>query len=188
MEIIENKAEILDQVREILGSRKDSFYNLIVILQDIQKRFRYIPKIAMAEVAKHLNISQANVYGVATFYNQFRFQPPGKYHIRMCMGTACHVKSGDKVLDQWKRRLEIEEGGRTPDGEYSLERVACVGCCSIAPVTVINDDVIGDMAPNRVDGILLQHKIQKEKEMRAAKSQTEPNGLEDEETRIGGKE
>ncbi len=163
MEVVEEETEILDEVREILESRKEDFQNVIVFLQDVQNRFRYIPKVAMTEIAKHLELSPANVYGVATFYNRFRFHPPGKYHLRVCMGTACHIKGGDKVLDQWKRRLEIEEGERTDDGEFSLERVACVGCCSMAPVTIRNDEVIGYMSPNTVDGILLKHNIRKER-------------------------
>lgn len=163
MEVVEEETEILDGVREILKSRKEGFQSVIVLLQDVQNRFGYVPKTAMVEIAKHLGISPVNVYGVATFYNRFRFYPPGKHHLRVCMGTACHIKGGDKVLDQWKRRLEIEEDERTTDGEFSLERVACVGCCSMAPVTVMNDEVIGYMSPNTVDGILLKHNIRKER-------------------------
>jgi len=163
MEIVEEETEILNGVREIIRSREGVFQNVIVLLQDVQNRFRYIPKTAMFEIANHLGISPTNVYGVATFYNRFRFYPPGKYHLKVCMGTACHIKGGDKVLDQWKRRLEIDEDQRTPDGEFSLQRVACVGCCSMAPVTIINDDVIGYMSPNTVDGILLKHAIGKER-------------------------
>jgi NADH-quinone oxidoreductase subunit E len=177
MEAIEDREQIIKGAQDILNSRNRGFSNLISILQDIQRRFRYIPREAMIEVARHLQMSPANVYGVATFYNQFRFNPPGRYHIRVCMGTACHVKKGDQVLDQWKRRLEIEEGERTPDGEYSLETVACVGCCVLAPVTIINDEVIGHMAPTKVDGILLQHKIQREqaeKEKGNPKNASEP--------------
>ncbi len=163
MEIPEETRDIIPAVREILESKDGAYTNLISILQSIQRRFRYLPRDAMIEVARHLNLSPANVYGVATFYNQFRFSPPGRHHIQVCMGTACHIKQGDRVLDQWKRRLEIEESGRTPDGEYSLERVACVGCCVMAPVTVMDDKVIGHMAPTKVDGILLQEKLKKQK-------------------------
>ncbi len=174
---MENNKDIIQGVREILNSGTSTYQNLISILQAIQNRFRYIPGEAMIEVSRHLGMSPANVFGVATFYNQFRFSPPGKRHIRVCMGTACHIKQGDKVLDQWKRRLEIDEGERTPDGEYSLERVACVGCCAMAPVTIIEDEVIGHMAPTKVDGILLQDKIEKEKA-----GQVEPGKSEDEKT------
>jgi len=173
MESTEDKDEILNAVREILESSQHGFQNLIALLQDIQNRFRYIPKVAMIEVAKRLDMSPANVYGVATFYNQFRFTPPGKRHIKVCLGTACHIKGGDLIMDQWKRRLEIDEGERTEDGEYSIERVGCVGCCVMAPVSIVQDDVVGDMAPNRVDGILLQHRIAREKAEREAKKQAE---------------
>lgn len=166
---VDEDKEVLDGVREILAAPPDGYRNLITILQEVQDRFGYLPRLGMIAIAEHLNISPANVYGVASFYNQFRFKPPGKCQVQVCMGTACHIKQGDLILDQWKRRLEIEEGDRTPDGEYSLERVACVGACAMAPVTLVCKEVIGHMAPTKVDGIMLQHKIQKEQEQRKAR-------------------
>ncbi len=160
----EEEKEVLEGVRRLLGEEWEGYRNLISILQRVQNEFGYVPKKAMADIAEHLGVSPANVFGVATFYNQFRFSPPGKCHVRVCMGTACHIKQGELILDQWKRRLEIEEGERTPDGEYSIERVACVGACAMAPVSIVGDEVIGQMAPTKVDGILLQHSIQREKE------------------------
>ncbi|HUT53357.1 MAG TPA: NAD(P)H-dependent oxidoreductase subunit E [bacterium] len=163
---VDEDKEVLEKVREILASNPDGYRNLISILQETQEALGYLPRAGMIEIANHLGISPANVYGVASFYNQFRFKPPGKCHIQACMGTACHIKQGDLILDQWKRRLEIEEGERTADGEFSIERVACVGACAMAPVSIVCKEVIGHMAVTKVDGILLQNKLQKEQEER----------------------
>ncbi len=135
---------------------------LISVLLALQKKFGYLPTTGLRDIAHRMNLTPANIYGVATFYNQFRFQPPGRYPIKVCMGTACHIKQGTKVLEHWERCLEIEEGQVTADGEYSLDRVACVGCCTLAPVTLVGDEVIGGMAPTKVDGILLGHKLERQ--------------------------
>jgi NADH-quinone oxidoreductase subunit E len=108
----------------------------------------------MLEVAGRLGIPAVDVYGVATFYNQFRLHPPGRHQIKVCMGTACHMKGGNIILDHWERRLDIRVGQTTPDREFGLERVACVGCCTLAPVTVVDDTVHGKMTPTKVDGLL----------------------------------
>jgi len=118
----------------------------------------------MVEVARFLNIPEIDVYSVATFYNQFRLTPPGKHSVRVCMGTACHVKGGHITLAAWQRRLKIESGQTTPDREFDLDTVACVGCCAMAPVTVVDKKVEAKADPTRVDGILLQFQLQKEKE------------------------
>jgi NADH-quinone oxidoreductase subunit E len=153
--------EVLDWLEEHF-SKPDIEPNLINVLLALQDRFGYLPKTGMREVARRMGISPANVYGVATFYNQFRLTPPGRYPIRVCVGTACHIKQATKVLEHWERNLEISEGQVTEDREYSLDRVACVGCCTLAPVTVIGEHVIGDMSPTKVDGILLQHRLKRE--------------------------
>ncbi|MBI5528054.1 MAG: NAD(P)H-dependent oxidoreductase subunit E [Deltaproteobacteria bacterium] len=138
--------------------------NCVQALLALQDRFGYLPKIGMHEVARRLGITRAAVYGVATFYNQFRFTPPGRHAIKVCTGTACHIKQATKVLEHWERRLDLKTGGVTGDREYSLDRVACVGCCVMAPVTVIGEVVIGEMSPTKVDGILLRHRLAREKE------------------------
>ncbi|MBN2059631.1 MAG: NADH-quinone oxidoreductase subunit NuoE [Deltaproteobacteria bacterium] len=140
--------------------------NLIPILQMIQERFSYLSPDAMEIVADHLDIATCEVYGVATFYNQFRFNPPGKHSIKVCLGTACHVRGGDIILENFERKLGIHAGETTSDREFSIERVACVGCCSLAPVTILDDIVQGNMAPSKVEGLLLGIEIEKEKEKR----------------------
>ncbi len=129
--------------------------NLIPILQKIQAGFGYLPRAAMLETADYLDIAPVDVYGVATFYNQFRLNPPGKHSIKVCLGTACHMKGGNISLDAWKRRLNIGVRQTTNDGEFDLDTVACVGCCHIAPVTVVDGNPAGGMEPTKVDGILL---------------------------------
>jgi len=155
---IKEKIKILFERR---GNRKES---LIPVLQQIQEEFGYLPPSAMLEVACFLNIPEIDVYSVATFYNQFRLTPPGKHSIRVCMGTACHVKGGHITLAAWQRRLKIEPGQTTPDREFDLDTVACVGCCAMAPVMVVDKKVQAKADPTRVDGFLLQFKLQKEKE------------------------
>ena len=134
------------------------------ILQQIQGRLGYLPREAMLEVAEFLNIPEMDVYSVVTFYNQFRLNPPGKHSVRVCLGTACHMKGGYIILDAWKRRLGIDRAETTPDREFDLDTVACVGCCAMAPVTVIDNEVEGKTSPTRVDGILLSYQIKRDKE------------------------
>ncbi|MGD9641417.1 MAG: NADH-quinone oxidoreductase subunit NuoE [Elusimicrobiales bacterium] len=113
---------------------------LIPILQDVQAADGFISKTAALKVAKHLNIPASKVYGVATFYNQFRFKPVGKYHIMICRGTACHVKGSAAVLKMCEEVLGIKAGDTTRDGLFSIEVVACIGACGLAPVISINGE------------------------------------------------
>lgn len=153
--------EIL-KARDIIQNHDSNRENLIPVLQEIQEKLGYVPEEAMLEVARHLRIPEVDVYSVVTFYNQFRLVPPGKQQVKVCMGTACHMKGGHIILECWERRLNIKVGETTPDREFSLERGACVGCCTMAPVTVINETVHGKITPTRVDGILLSYGIEKQ--------------------------
>ena len=144
-----------------LGRKKG---DLVPILQQLQQRLGYLPRQAMTEIARSLDIPEMDVYGVVTFYNQFRLTPPGRHSIRVCLGTACHMKGGYITLDAWKRRLSVNPGEITPDREFDLDTVACVGCCAMAPVTVVDDKAQGEVTPTRVDGILLPFQPEKEKE------------------------
>lgn len=155
--------EVEAWIREFFSEGQKTV-NLIGVLLAMQDEFGYLPKSGMKQVAERLSLSPANVFAVATFYNQFRFIPPGKYPIKVCMGTACHIKQGRLVLDHFERKLGISEGEVTGDREYSLDRVACVGCCTLAPVALVGDQVIGDMSPTKVDGLLLQHQIAKDED------------------------
>jgi len=160
----EEEAEVKEKTRRILGGLGNKGVSLIPILQEIQAALGYLPQQAMLEVAHFLYIPEIDVYSVATFYNQFRLTPPGKHSIRVCMGTACHVKGGHITLAAWQRRLKITPGETTSDREFDLDTVVCVGCCVMAPVTVVDKKVEGKADPTKVDGILLSYQLQKEKE------------------------
>jgi NADH-quinone oxidoreductase subunit E len=140
--------------------------NLIPILQTIQEKEGYLSPEAMKMVAKHLGVTASEVYGVASFYNQFRFHPPGKHQIKVCLGTACHVVGGEIILENFERKLGIKHGETTPDREFSVDRVACVGCCALAPVAIVDETTHGHMAPSKVEGILLGFQIEKERKER----------------------
>jgi NADH-quinone oxidoreductase subunit E len=162
-EISAEEAAILEDIEIRLANFGPGRENLIPILQMIQEAHAYLPEGALNLVAAHLNLSRPDVYGVATFYNQFRFNPPGRNPIRVCMGTACHVRGGEIVLENFERKLEIAEGETTPDREFSIDRVACVGCCALAPVTVIGETVHGNMAPSKVESLILRIQLEKER-------------------------
>jgi NADH-quinone oxidoreductase subunit E len=166
---------IVQDVSFILSTFDKRRENLIPILQVIQEKHGYLPPQALDLVADHLNVSVSEVYGVATFYNQFRFHPPGKHQIKVCMGTACHVVGGEVILENFERKLGIKEGETTEDREYSIERVACVGCCALAPVAVVDETTHAYMAPSKVEGILLGFDLEKEREKREAE-QSDSNG------------
>ena len=112
--------------------------NLIMILQAIQRQHNYLPQPALAYLSTKIGIPMSKIYGVATFYNQFRFQPQGRFHVQVCRGTACHVKGAARVKDAFERQLGISCGSTSEDYEHSLETVACVGSCALAPVVVVN--------------------------------------------------
>jgi len=150
-----DQEQIKETTRQILAGYGRDKSNLIPILQESQGKLGYLPREAMEEIAEHLGIAAIDVYGVATFYNQFRLNPPGKHSIKVCLGTACHMKGGYITLEAWKRRLKIETRQTTPDREFDLDTVACVGCCTMAPVTVVDSKPEGQVEPTKVDGILL---------------------------------
>jgi NADH-quinone oxidoreductase subunit E len=151
----EEQEQIIQQTGQILRKFTKKRENLIPLLQKVQGRLGYLPREAMTEIAAYLNIPAIDVYGVVTFYNQFRLNPPGRHSIKVCLGTACHMKGSYITLDAWKRRLGINPRETTADREFDLDTVACVGCCTMAPVTVVDDKPEGRVEPTRVDGILL---------------------------------
>lgn len=165
----EEQEAIRQETKKVLKRFSKQRGNLVPILQQVQAQLGYIPLEAMVEVAEFLKIPEMDVYSVVTFYNQFRLNPPGKHSVRVCLGTACHMKGGYIVLDAWKRRLGIDQGETTPDHEFDLDTVACVGCCTMAPVTVVDNEAEGKTSPTRVDGILLSYQLEQDKEGKEAK-------------------
>lgn len=161
-DLIAAEADFLAGLPHVLDAYAKDRNQLIPILQMIQSRIAYLPAEALRVVAAHLEIAAAEVYGVATFYNQFRFNPPGKYPFKICLGTACHVKGGEIILENVERKLDIQEGETTPGREFSIERVACVGCCALAPVAMVGDTIHGNMAPSKVEGLFTRIGVEKE--------------------------
>ncbi len=162
MEVTEEE-DIRRHTIEILESHLRDRGKLIPILQELQARFGYLHREMMLEIANFLGIPESEVYSVATFYNQFRFVPPGRHQVKVCLGTACQIKGGRIILESWQRELGIDEGETRADREFSLERVACVGCCAMAPVTVVDARVEGRVSPTRVKGIMLSFELDKDK-------------------------
>ncbi len=148
------KSDTEEQLEQILSQHSRERGDLIPILQEVQERFSYLPEEAMRGVAKFLRLSDSNIYGVATFYAQFKFSPTGRQIVKVCRGTACHVRGGTKILEEVEKRLGIKAGGTTDDLEYSLETIACFGSCALAPVVVVDQNVYGRMTKTKVGQIL----------------------------------
>jgi NADH-quinone oxidoreductase subunit E len=140
-------------LNEILSSYQGKKEELIPILQQVQQAFGYLPEPIMKKIAKFLQLPESTVFGVGTFYAQFKLAPSGRNIIRVCRGTACHVRGGARILREVEKRLGIKPGETTPDLEYSLETVACFGACALAPVMVVNNKVHGRMTQAKVKEI-----------------------------------
>ncbi len=150
----------LKRIEAVIAEYKDQRWALLPLLERIQQEFGYIPPSAIDLIAKALGLFPAQVQGVITFYAQLYTAPQGRNIVRVCRGTACHVRGGKTVLKLVKRQLGIEEGETTPDFEYTLETVACVGCCALAPNVVINRNVYGRMNPKKVSLIFGHYRRQ----------------------------
>lgn len=145
---------LMETVERNVSGKPDE---LIGLLQEFQKKLGYLPESALLEISRLTGQSPANVFGVATFYAQFRFHPVGKHIIRVCRGTACHVKGSEKMLDDLMEYLQVAPGETTADRLFTLETVACFGSCALAPVVVLDDTVYGSM--NRVKAVGLIDEI-----------------------------
>jgi NADH-quinone oxidoreductase subunit E len=143
---------------EILLRYKGERGDLIPILQDAQESFGYLPEEVMRRIARFLRISESNVYGVSTFYSQFKFIPTGRRLVKVCRGTACHVRGGARILREVEKQIGIKPGETSSDLSYSLETIACFGSCALAPVMVINQGVYGRMTAVKVSQIIAENK------------------------------
>jgi len=150
----EQEETIEERLNEILSSYQGKEEELIPILQQVQQTFRYVPEPAMKRIAKFLKLPESTVFGVGTFYAQFKLVPTGRNIVRVCRGTACHVRGGARILREVEKQLGIKPGESSPDLEYSLETVACFGACALAPVVVLNNKVHGRMTSAKVRNIL----------------------------------
>lgn len=136
-------------LRGILSSYKGKRSELIPILQAVQTNLGYLPKEAMLRIARFIGIPESQVYSVASFYAQFRLLPLGRRRVTVCRGTACHIRGAPHILEEIEKTLGIKEGETSSDLEYTLETVACIGCCALAPCMKVNKDVHGEMAPEK---------------------------------------
>ncbi len=157
-------ATVVD-IQEILqrcpGRERDS---LIPVLQTVQEAQGYLSREAILAVGAHLNLPASKIYGVATFYNQFRFEPSGRYHVQICRGTACHVKGSAAIQERLERDLKIKAGQTTLDGLFSLEVVACIGACGLAPVVSINGEFHAKVSPDAITALIRRYRKQANEE------------------------
>jgi NADH-quinone oxidoreductase subunit E len=147
-----------DELAEIVAEYEGEKGALIPVLQRVQEKFGYLREEAISEIARFFRISESEIFGVASFYSQFYFTPRGEHTVKVCLGTACHVRGGERILDEVKRELGVESGGTTEDYKFSLERVACFGSCALAPVMVIDQDVYGRMTVAKAKDILANYR------------------------------
>lgn len=155
-----NNDNLHDVLAKYPNAQRDQ---LIPLLQEVQEQEGYLSREAVIKIGKHLKLPTSKIYGVATFYNQFRFQPIGKYHILVCRGTACHVKGSISLLKTLQRLLKIEAGQTTRDGLFSLEVVACIGGCGLAPVVCVNGEFHGNLTVDDIPKILNQYRNKEKK-------------------------
>ena len=146
-----------DKLLAIISDRPDERWGLIPLLQTIQEEFGYIPPEAIEPVAEALGLFPSEVQGVITFYSGFSLKPKGKYVLKVCRGTACHVKGSRGILRLMQKELNLQEGETSPDYQFTLETVACLGACFVAPAMMINRNYFGKLAPGKVTSILAEH-------------------------------
>jgi len=147
----------LQAVCEIIEKHGYQKASLIGILQDIQAKMNYLPRKALVQVSKSLGIPITSIYEVATFYRAFSLEPKGKHTLQVCLGTACHVRGGARVLDYLENRLEVKAGGTTRDLSFTLESVNCLGACALGPMMVINHQYYGHLHTNKIESILKKY-------------------------------
>lgn len=150
----EDEETVTNRVDEILASYTGEKAELIPILQQVQQVLGYLPEEAMSQIAEFVDVPECTVFGIVTFYAQFKLVPTGRNVIKVCRGTGCYVRGAPRLLDEVEKALGIKDGETTPDMEYTLETVACFGSCALAPVMVVNDRVYGRMTPDKVKKII----------------------------------
>ena len=146
------------QIDEIVASNRDIPGSVIGVLRECQDVVGYLPIKLIDYISYGLNLSRSEVFGVASFYSLFSFEPKGRHLIKVCMGTACYVRGAEKVLDEFKRLLDVKVGETTPDGKFSVSSLRCVGACGLAPVVTVGEKVYGRVAPEDVKDILAEYK------------------------------
>lgn len=151
-----------DQLSGIFEAYKGEKGAVITVLQKVQEKLGYLSQEAISEVARFLRMSETEIFGIASFYAQFRFKPYGKHAVRVCLGTACHVRGGEEIMKTAENKLGIERGDTKEDLTFSLERVACLGCCALAPVMVVDKTIYTKMTLIKVHEVLQRYVAEKE--------------------------
>ncbi len=151
------KITFSDELVAYINEWKDKKGNLIMILHRVQQEFHFVSREAADQVAKMLEVPLAKIYGVLTFYHFFKLTKPGKFNIQVCMGTACYLKGGDGLVEELENVLGISENEVTEDGLFSFESVRCVGCCGLAPVLVVGEEVYGKLSKDQIPGIIAKY-------------------------------
>lgn len=151
------------KVKSFITKHHNEKKALIAILQDIQIEYNYLPQEALGIVSKRLDIPLIDIIGVATFYRAFSLEPRGEHLVTVCLGTACHVRGGPRILEEFERKLNIKSGETTEDGQFSLETVACLGCCAIGPVVVADGDYYAQTTIRKADSILKKYRKKEKK-------------------------
>ena len=147
-----------DAVTAIIKKYGNDRSQLVSILQDIQSEFNYLPRAALDKVSKRMDIPQSQVFALATFFRAFSLKERGKHIVNVCLGTACHVRGGELILDSLQRQLGVTTGGTTADHNFTLESVNCMGCCATGPVVKIGDEYFGHMTNDKVEPMLNKYK------------------------------
>jgi len=148
--IILPETEVEEKLKEILSHYRGKKEELIPLLQEAQEQFGYLPPEVMLEIAKFLRLPESTVFGVSTFYAQFKLVPSGRRIVRVCRGTACHVRGGARILREVEKRLGVKSGETTEDWEYTLETVACIGACALSPTMTVDKETYGQMTTKKV--------------------------------------
>jgi NADH:ubiquinone oxidoreductase subunit E len=147
-----------NQISDILGAYEQGDKGVLIeVLQKVQEQLSYIAPEAVGQIADYVGVSESEIFGVATFYSQFRFVKPGKHTVKVCLGTACHVRGGANILRFLEREMDVRPGETTADEQFSLERVACFGCCALAPVVVVDDEVNARMTAMKAQKLLKRY-------------------------------
>lgn len=148
----------MEEIEKIIKKYDNDSSQIIAVLHDIQKIYNYLPKDALESTSEKLKIQLSDIYQITTFYKAFSLKPRGKYHIRVCLGTACHVRGGQRILETVEMLLGIKKDKTSEDGMYSLESVNCLGCCALGPVMVVNKNYHGNITPGKIKKILKKYR------------------------------
>lgn len=146
----------LDRVNDIIDHYQAERTNALAILQDIQREYNHLPREALVQVAQQLTVPLGEIYGLATFFRAFSLEPKGKHVCKVCLGTACHVRGGPRILEALERELGIDAGQTTADGRFSLETVRCLGACALAPIIVVDEEPQASMTPDKATRLVAE--------------------------------